>query len=219
MLKTNNLTFCYKNNVANMLRFPDLDVKQGEHFLVLGNSGCGKTTFLHLTAGLLKPQNGNIIIGDTDLTNLSASKLDHFRGKNIGIIFQKPHFVRSLTVEENLYAAQYLGGVKQDKRRVEEVLGRLNIAHKLKASMFALSEGEKQRVSVAMALINRPKVVLADEPTASLDDENAREVANLLEHHSAEENATLIIVTHDNRLKAQFPQQLQLQPQTSDIRQ
>lgn len=213
MLRTENLTFYYDNSSQEKLVFPDLNIQKGEHFLILGDSGCGKTTLLHLMAGLLKPKSGKIAIGSTDLTSLKTAEADHFRGKNIGIIFQRPHFVRSLTVGENLMTAQYLGGLKPDKNRIEHLLSKLNIDHKINAKVNALSEGQKQRVSVAMALVNRPKVILADEPTASLDDKNAQEVVELLEKHAQEQNITLIIVTHDKRLKDRFSNHIILTPQ------
>jgi putative ABC transport system ATP-binding protein len=192
------------------MTFPDINCQSGEHWLLLGQSGSGKTTLLHLLGGLLRPKNGVVKIGNTEIQNLKAAALDKFRGKNIGIIFQKPHFVTALTVEENMQIAQYLANQTQDKNRIKSLLASLNLEHKLNAKTSELSEGEKQRVSIARALINRPEVILADEPTSALDDKNCEEVLKLLETQAKEQNATLLIVTHDNRLKDHFKNQINL---------
>lgn len=208
MLKTKNLQHSYDEN--NKLSFPDFECKKGEHWLLLGQSGCGKTTLLHLLGGMLTAQKGEVSISDTNLKSLSASKLDSFRGKNIGIIFQQSHFVKSLTVGENLVLAQQLAGEKIDKQRIKNLLARLNLGHKFNSKTNSLSQGEQQRVAIARALVNRPKVILADEPTSALDDKNTDEVINLLEEVAQEVEATLLVVTHDARLKAHFSKQIEL---------
>ena len=202
MLTTKNLTFEYAS--AKPMQFPDIDLKRGEQGLLLGQSGSGKTTLLHLLGGLLSPKSGDIHINDQSLTILRSAELDHFRGKNIGIIFQTAHFIRSLTVEENLMLAQQLGGNKPDKVLIFKFLQKLNLSHKSKSKPHELSIGEAQRANIARALINAPSVILADEPTSALDDKNAEEVIKLLEQQAAEVNATLLIVTHDGRLKSHF---------------
>lgn len=209
MLVTNNLSYSYQGS-NEVLAFPNVECKTGEHWLLLGQSGSGKTTLLHLLGGLLKPKNGIVKVGDTEIQKLKIANLDLFRGKNIGIIFQKPHFVSALNVEENLQVAQFLANKKQDKNRIKELLKSVNLEHKLKSKTSDLSEGEKQRVSIARALVNRPVVILADEPTSALDDKNCAEVVKLLETQAKEQNATLLIVTHDNRLKEYFKNQITL---------
>ena len=209
MLITKDLSFYYKSSTG-IMRFPDIHCQSGEHWLLLGQSGSGKTTLLNLLGGLLQPQKGVVKVGDTEIQNLKPAALDQFRGKNIGIIFQKPHFVGALTVEENLQIAQYLANEKQDKNRIQSLLASLNLGHKLYAKTSELSEGEKQRVSIARALVNRPEIILADEPTSALDDKNCEEVVKLLETQAKEQNATLLIVTHDNRLKDHFKNQINL---------
>lgn len=211
MLQTKNLSYDY--NAATRLTFPDIHCQDGEHCLLLGASGCGKTTLLHLLGGLLSPKEGTVQVNDTILSQLSMAQLDKFRGKEIGIIFQKSHFVRALTVEENLLLAQQLAGVQPNKQRIEELLGRLNIQHKIKAKTSALSQGEQQRVAIARALVNQPAVILADEPTSALDDVNTEQVIQLLTEQATAVNATLLVVTHDNRLKGRFAKQILLQPQ------
>jgi len=209
MLKTKDLEFSYDGK--NRLKFPDIDCKEGEHWLLMGLSGSGKTTLLHLLGGLRTAKKGDIIIAETNISKLSASKLDHFRGKQIGIVFQKTYFVRSLTVEENLKLAQKLAGQPISDERIKELLERLNVAHKLKAKPDSLSIGEQQRVAIARALVNKPNIILADEPTSALDDKNCDEVLELLETQATQENATLLIVTHDARLKEKFKNQIILQ--------
>jgi lipoprotein-releasing system ATP-binding protein len=208
MLHTSALTFSYPKTPT--FHFPDIQCGSKEKMLIIGESGTGKTTFLHLLSGLLKPHAGSIHIDDTDITQLHGSALDHFIGKNIGLIFQKPYLITSLTVGENLFAAQYLAGAKQDKNRVMELLERLNIPQKANSKVTELSQGEQQRVVIARALLNRPKVVFADEPTSSLDDKNCEQVLHLLEEQVTAAQAGLVIVTHDQRLKDKFPKQVQL---------
>ena len=134
--------------------------------------------------------------------------MDHFRGKNIGIVFQKSYFVRALTVEENLALTQKLAGLPVSKNRIKELLDRLNIGHKLNSKTDSLSQGEQQRVAIARALINKPAIILADEPTSALDDHNCDQVIDLLVKQAQEEQATLLIVTHDGRLKDQFSKKI-----------
>ncbi len=208
MIQVQNLKHFY--NKDNHIHFPDFEVTKGEQLLLLGQSGCGKTTLLHILGGLLPPSQGSVIINDTSLFELNSSRLDKFRGKNIGIIFQKTHFVKSLTVAENLLLTQQLGGETQSIERIKNLLNPLNIVHKLNEKTKNLSQGEQQRVAIARALINHPQIILADEPTSALDDTNTDEVIQLLEQQAAEHQATLIIVTHDNRLKERFKNRIEL---------
>ncbi len=208
MLQTADLEYSYDQKTT--LAFPDIECRKGEHWLLLGQSGSGKTTLLHLLGGLLSPRGGSVRVADTDVTRLSAHALDQFRGRNIGIIFQQSHFVRALTVEENLALAQQLAGLPIDERRIRELLEHLNVLHKLKSKPRDLSVGEQQRVAIARALINRPAIILADEPTSALDDINCEEVIHLIEREANEEGATLLVVTHDNRLKERFDNQILL---------
>ena len=211
MLVTQNLTFSYDG--SRTLHFPNIECNSGEHWLLIGQSGSGKTTLLHLLGGLLSSKSGSIRMGKTDMTQLRGASLDKFRGQNIGIIFQIAHFVKALTVEENLILAQQLASKKIDKKLIVNILQKLNIDHKLKSKPNELSVGEQQRVAIARALVNSPSLILADEPTSALDDKNTIEVINLLEKTASDANATLVIVTHDNRLKDYFKNQIQLQPQ------
>jgi lipoprotein-releasing system ATP-binding protein len=208
MLTVNNLVFSY--NEENKFQFPNLNCEKGSHWLILGKSGCGKSTFLHLLGGLLKAKSGDIFLNGTNICTLSEAALDKFRGKNIGIVFQKAHLIKALTVEENLLTAQYLAGIAQDKNKINTILKRLNLGEKSKAYPYNLSQGEQQRVSIARALVNDPSIILADEPTSSLDDENAEEVLKLLLDVSDNLGSALIIVTHDARLKSKFENKIEL---------
>lgn len=208
MLQTRDLKYSYDGQ--QLLEFPDISCKKGESWLLLGQSGSGKTTLLHLLGGLRTAEQGEVSVGGVSLKSLSTSELDRYRGKNIGIIFQKAHFVKALTVEENLMLAQSLAGEAISKPRIKDLLDRLHVGHKLKAKTDALSIGEQQRVAIARALVNKPAVILADEPTSALDDKNCAEVIELLEQQAQQENVTLLIVTHDGRLKEKFEHQINL---------
>jgi putative ABC transport system ATP-binding protein len=184
--------------------------EQGAQWLVIGPSGSGKTTLLHVIAGILRPTAGNVSIAGQDVMALKPADLDRFRGQHIGIVLQRLHLVSSLTVAENLLLAQYLAGVPQDGTRVREVLAGLDIAGKAEAYPHELSFGQAQRVAVARAVVNRPKLLLADEPTSNLDDERCAQAFGLLESQARACGATLVIATHDQRIKTRMPNQLEL---------
>ena len=182
----------------------------GEHRLILGASGSGKTTLLCILAGLLRPSEGRVDVAGQRLARLSGPALDRFRGQHIGFVPQKLHLVASLSVEDNLVLAQYMAGVAQDRARVREVLGQVGLAGRLAARPAELSHGQAQRVAVARAVVNRPQVILADEPTSNLDDGHCAATLDLLESQAAACGATLVIATHDQRAKSRFPGRLEL---------
>lgn len=206
MIETKSLKFSYDGKFV--FEFPNIKLKNGENLLILGNSGIGKSTLLHNLAGILTPQSGSIKIFGNDISKFSEIEIDKFRGENIGIIFQRPHFVNSLTVKENLQLAKYLG--KNLEGDIKETLRSLKILDKIDKKPNDLSQGEKQRVSIAIAIINSPKLILADEPTSSLDDSNCNNVVNILKEQASKKNAQLIVITHDSRLKKHFRTSLQL---------
>jgi putative ABC transport system ATP-binding protein len=208
MIRTSNLNYAYKSGES--MTFPDMECNQGEKMLILGPSGSGKTTLLHLLGGIIRPQKGQITIKETNINGLSNNDLDRFRGKNIGIILQQSYFVKSLSVVENLMLAQSMAGYKVDKQKCLDILERLDIVSKQNKKPTQLSVGEQQRASIARALINTPGIILADEPTSALDDENCEKVRVLLEQEAERENAALIIVTHDGRLKDKFTNRIEL---------
>lgn len=208
MLNSSNLEFSYPG--SEKLTFPNLNCQAGEKHIILGTSGVGKTTLLHILTGLLKPHSGKVVVDGTDIYSLSQGRLDQFRGDHIGIIFQQPHFVQSLNVIDNLLLTQQLGQGKIEQAVIDYALESMNMIDKKRSKVSNLSQGEKQRLAIARALINRPKVIFADEPTSALDDQNCENVLNLIEEVSNEMNAVLLIVTHDNRLKSRFHNQILL---------
>lgn len=202
MLKSNSIQFTYDGE--KKFKFPDLNINSGESLLVLGESGVGKTTFIQILAGLLKPSSGSLELNSINYSNLSSKKMDEFRGKNIGMIFQSPHFVRNISIIENLLLSLHLSNQKLDKEYAENILSQIGLAEKMNSLPDELSQGEQQRAAIALAVIKNPDLILADEPTSSLDDTNCQKIISLLKEQSASKNAKLIIITHDNRLKSQF---------------
>jgi putative ABC transport system ATP-binding protein len=208
MIQTKNIHFSYGKGTD--FRFPDIAAVSGESLLITGGSGKGKTTLLHLLGGLQRPKSGQVIIEDTNIATLSEKKLDHFRGKNIGLVLQQSYFVASLNVLENVVLASWLATGKQATDKAKHLLEQLDLKDHLHKFPSQLSIGQQQRVSIARALINEPKLLLADEPTSSLDDENAFKVADMLSHLAKQYGTALVIVTHDQRLKDRFPNQISL---------
>jgi putative ABC transport system ATP-binding protein len=206
LLQTTSLRFAHPGQ--SPISFPDLSLAGGEALLLLGKSGSGKTTFLNLIAGLLIPNQGQVLLDGVVLSALQGHRLDLFRGQNIGIVFQKPHLIAALTVKQNLELAQFLS--KKKGPSPLSLLQDLGIANKAAAAIGTLSEGEAQRVSIARALVNTPKLILADEPTSSLDDEHSHRVIQLLKTQAAKIGAALVIVTHDQRVKSEVSQVLEL---------
>jgi putative ABC transport system ATP-binding protein len=194
-----------------MISFPDWTVMQGEHWLLSGKSGSGKTTLLHILSGLKKPTAGELIINNSDICRMSSSEIDKFRREQVGIIFQKAHLISSLTVLENLLAAQYFSERKSDKTDALNILKSLGLFEKANSKSYTLSQGEAQRAVIARALITRPKLILADEPTSSLDDTNTEKVIALLKNLADDAKATLIVSSHDSRLKTHFTNNYNLQ--------
>ncbi|WEK20630.1 MAG: ATP-binding cassette domain-containing protein [Candidatus Pedobacter colombiensis] len=195
---------------GHRIAFKDWQINNGDQWLLLGESGSGKTTLLHILTGILKPKEGEVLINETSIYSLTSKALDQFRGQNIGIIFQRPHLIKSLSITDNLVLAQSFAGLPTDLNRINEVLTSLDIAGKKKAYPNELSQGQLQRVSIARAVINKPALLIADEPTSSLDDKNAAAVLELLLQQSGINQATLVVATHDKRVKDAFTHTYQL---------
>lgn len=202
MISTNNLSFSY--SPSKQFSFPDITCNEKEALLILGKSGSGKTTFLHLLALLLRPESGKILINSQNLASKSVAEAAAIRASQIGLIYQKAHFVKSLSVMDNLLLSNYLSNQKQDQERAKNLAEQLGFVEQLSKKTHQLSQGEQQRVSIARALMNNPSVILADEPTSSLDDINCEKVIELLKTQSEQIGASLIVVTHDQRLKDVF---------------
>ena len=210
MITTKNIKFSYQKQQEFI--FPDLYCEAGSTLLITGDSGKGKTTYLHILGGLLKPMSGTIEIDHKNMLELSEGKLDKFRGKNIGLVLQKSHFISALTVLENLEMASWLATGEKNTTRAKKLLSQLDIVNQANKLPSQLSIGQQQRVSIARALMNEPKVLLADEPTSSLDDKNAEKVIELLTSLSKEYKAALLIVTHDSRIKEKFSNKITSSP-------
>ena len=200
----------YRYGSGTPLLFPDFVVEKGSACLLLGDSGSGKTTLLHLMGGLLRVQEGTILIRKQDLAVLSDAQADRFRGRYIGFIFQRNHLISALSVKKNLLMAPYLAGIPPDEGRVDEVLTQLDLSDKKNADIRHLSQGQAQRVAIARAVLNNPAVLFADEPTSALDDTNCDRVIRLLLNVSHQNQCTLVIATHDQRLRSIIPNQVQI---------
>ena len=208
MIQVSDLSYAY--NAQTALQFPDFRIKQGESCLLLGESGSGKTTLLHLVGGLLSDYKGTIQLDGTDIGGLSESSLDAFRGKKIGFIFQRNHLISALSVDKNLKLAPFLAGVPVNNSRVKHVLSAIGLSQKQYSKVTELSQGQAQRVAIARAVIHEPPIILADEPTSALDDSNCERVINLLLEVAQSHQATLLVATHDQRLKSIIANQVQL---------
>lgn len=202
MFSLTNVRHHYDGRLA--LSIDAWHAEQGAHWLVMGPSGSGKSTLLHLLSGTLRPQSGSVVVAGQDYSALSGAPMDRFRGRHIGLVLQRLHLVPSLSVEANLLLAQYCAGLPQDKQRVRSVLGELGLGDRGSDFPHRLSHGQAQRVAVARAVLNRPQLILADEPTSNLDDRNCEQALNLLLDQAARCNATLLIATHDARLRERF---------------
>ena len=195
---------------ATALNLAQWSVAQGERWVVLGASGSGKSTLLHVIAGLVRPTQGEVEVSGQDLRKLEGTRLDRWRGATVGIVLQALHLVRHLTVRDNLRLAQYMAHLPQDDTRIDDTLDSLKVKDKAARRPAELSQGERQRVAIARAVVNRPKLLLADEPTANLDDASATLAIDLLNEQAARHGATLIVATHDARVKSKFRERLEL---------
>lgn len=196
------------NKVSAHIEIPKLNLEQGEAMVLEGPSGSGKTTVLHMISGLLKPDKGRIVFAGTDVAKMSAEERDRWRGSNIGYVFQKLNLLSALTVEENILLAGKWNTKTADaeliKKRIHALLDYVGLASKAKLFPDKLSIGEQQRVAVVRALLYKPKMILADEPTASLDKVNSEKVLQLLLGLCKENNVALMLCTHDEAVKNKF---------------
>jgi ABC-type lipoprotein export system ATPase subunit len=183
----------HRYGAQDVLRIERFEAGQGERWLVLGPSGSGKSTLLHILAGLLRPTEGEVAVA-----------------RPVGIVPQKLHLIPSLTVEQNLLLAQYLAGARQDPARADRLLASVGLAELAGSRPHQLSHGQAQRVAVARAVMNRPKLLIADEPTSNLDDAHCAAALELLESQAAECGATLVVATHDARAASRFEKRLKL---------
>ena len=197
---------------ATVLRIDAWQAQAGEHWLLGGASGSGKTTLLHILAGLTTPTTGRVVVGGTDLATLTGGARDRWRGRSVGLVPQRLHLVGALDVRANLLLAQYLAGLPQDRARVDELLAAVGVGELAHRRPRALSQGQAQRVAVARAVVNRPALLLADEPTANLDDAHAAATLELLQRQARATGATLVVASHDARVRPWLPQVRTLAP-------
>lgn len=194
-----------------VLSIPDWQLVAGEHQLLVGPSGSGKTTFLGILSGLLSLTKGSVEVLGKLIDDMPLAVSSAFRAKNFGFVFQDHHLVSSLTVEENLALARHLAGLREDTGWTNRLFDQLGLTSLRASSPASLSHGEAQRAAIARAAVTRPPMLLADEPTSALDDENASRVMELLKALSEEAGATLLVASHDSRIKSFFKQSLMLE--------
>ena len=206
ILKVSNLVKSYVSpdgqNVT-VLDIPALELEENAQMAIRGASGSGKTTFLNIIAGILRPDSGSVYVRGTEISGLSESKRDRFRAENIGYIFQTFNLLQGLTALENVALGAWCGP-RTNPDRCREVLEKVGLENRMHYYPRALSTGQQQRVAVARALVNKPGLVIADEPTGNLDPEFARDAIDLIRTQCREENAELLLVSHDPRILDQF---------------
>ena len=206
VLETIDLQMIYRVGKVDVpaLRGTTLQVEPGEYVAIMGPSGCGKSTFLHIVGGMLKPTSGSVIIEGEDLTAMSDAQRTDLRRRKIGFVFQRFNLFPTLTAEGNLKLAEriYAGKNNQDPAQRREVLRVLGLEDKMDHKPLELSGGEQQRVAIARAVINRPAIILADEPTGNLDTENSEVVLNMMRQLNKEFGQTIIMNTHNTEAAA-----------------
>ena len=199
MIETHELAYRYLRGPA--LLFPDTGVAQGGTLLLQGRSGVGKSTWLSLVAGLLTPSAGRVLVAGQDLAALRRGERDRWRGRTVGFLPQRLHLSDALSVERNLALAFFAAGVPEDRGAVRAALEALEVGELAQRRPHQLSGGQAQRVALARAILLRPRVLLADEPTASLDDQAAAAAVALLRATAQGCGATLVLATHDARVR------------------
>jgi ABC-type lipoprotein export system ATPase subunit len=188
-----------------ILAIVEFHVSAGEQMVLVGRSGCGKTTFLHVIAGITRPDSGRVRIDNWDLTLLPEAECDRFRAERIGYVFQTFNLLAGFTALENVLLSMRFARGRPDKARARQLLKRVGLEHRITHRPAMLSVGEQQRVAVARALANKPQLLLADEPTANVDAGHQQQILDLIRGTCQEENVALIMVTHSSDVAAQFP--------------
>ena len=212
ILRVENLSKIYGSGAAQVKAVDDVSfsVKRGEFVAVVGASGSGKSTLLHMIGGVDRPTSGKVFIEDTDIYQLNETKLAIFRRRQVGLIYQFYNLLPILNVEENITLPLLLDNREIDQSFLNELLDTLNLSDRIDHLPNELSGGEQQRVSIGRALINRPALVLADEPTGNLDSKNSQEIIDLLNLSNKRYNQTLILITHDHEIALQADRMITL---------
>lgn len=202
ILEVKNLSKNYGkgDTLVKALDNVSFSVDQGEFVAIIGPSGSGKSTLLHILGGVDTPTSGSVIIGDTNIAKLDETALAIFRRRQIGLVYQFYNLIPILTVEENLTLPLLLDGRKPDKKAIDALVKRLGLEKRLNHLPNQLSGGQQQRVSIGRALVNNPALMLADEPTGNLDSANSKEIISLLRQFNRDNNQTVIIITHDEKI-------------------
>jgi putative ABC transport system ATP-binding protein len=214
VLSLHNVSKSYREadgNLLEVIRLRQLELGAGEQVALVGESGSGKSTLLNLIAGILLPDKGEIVVNGTDPTKLSEAARDRFRAANIGYVFQSFNLLQGFTALENVLLGQMFAGSNSGSERATKLLETVGLGKRLHHKPRALSVGEQQRVAIARALVNEPPLVLADEPTGSLDAKNGEVVLQLLRKICAENKHTLLVVTHDPKVQEQFEKVVRLE--------
>ena len=187
-----------------ILDIPEFRVAAGEQMALMGRSGCGKTTLLHVIAGISRPDSGQVQVAGVDLGKLSEHGRDRFRADNIGYVFQTFNLLPAFSALENVLLGMSFTAGKVDEDRARKLLTHVGLGHRLTHKPAMLSVGEQQRVAVARAMANRPKLLLADEPTANVDTGHQQQIIDLIRNACGEENVALVLVTHTPEVSEQF---------------
>jgi putative ABC transport system ATP-binding protein len=207
MLSVQNVKKSYREpngELLPILDVPRLELAAGEQVVIRGQSGGGKTTLLNVIAGLATADAGKIVIQDTDVTRLPEAVRDRFRARHIGFVFQTFNLLAGFSALENVLLGMTFTGQRHDAQRATDLLGRVGLGNRLTHKPAALSVGEQQRVAVARALVNKPVLLLADEPTANIDPAHQQQVIDLLREVCGAENVAMLLVTHSDEVASQF---------------
>lgn len=207
MLLLENVVKTYRQGDGPSLKVLDLpsyQIDAGEQVVLLGPSGCGKTTTLHVIAGVIAPDSGRVIVDGLDLTTFSQPGRDRVRANKLGYVFQTFNLLKGFTALENVILGMTFSNRKFDRHRATDLLEQVGLGHRLHHKPSKMSVGEQQRTAVARALANRPKLILADEPTANVDPANQQVVVDLLRESCRRENIALLLVTHNMEVADQF---------------
>ena len=210
ILAVQGLRFSYGDR--SVLDLDEFRLGAQDSMAVIGPSGCGKTTFLHLLAGLISPESGSIRVLDQDITRMRPTELDRFRGQHIGMVFQKLFLMPALSVRQNVELAQEMARKPKDIQRVDVLLEELGLQDLGHHRPSQLSQGQAQRVAIARALVHDPVLVLADEPTSALDDDRADDALALLKSSAEAAGASLLVVTHDQRVRGKLNREFEMEP-------
>ena len=195
-----NLNYTIDNNPINILKNISFEVDYKETISIVGESGSGKTSLIMLIGGLEKLSAGNIFFKDSEISNMTEDEISEIRRKNIGIVFQSFYLIPNYTALENVSLSLEINKLDNATQKAKEILDRFGLSNRFNNLPSQLSGGEQQRVAIARSVVMKPELILADEPTGNLDSENTENISNLLFNYIKDENASLIMVTHDNNL-------------------